>query len=93
MDYINLGRTGLKVSRICLGAMSYGTPQWRSWVLNEEVNGWILWILMTPATVPSFGGGFLLWLRTVVSNSQSTSGRSGRSARASWSILLLRARS
>ncbi|MCC7130726.1 MAG: aldo/keto reductase [Anaerolineae bacterium UTCFX2] len=36
MDYINLGRTGLKVSRICLGAMSYGTPQWRSWVLNEE---------------------------------------------------------
>ncbi len=36
MDYVNLGRTGLKVSRICLGAMTYGTPEWRSWVLDEE---------------------------------------------------------
>jgi len=38
MDYVNLGRTGLKVSRICLGAMSYGTPQWREWVLDEEAS-------------------------------------------------------
>jgi aryl-alcohol dehydrogenase (NADP+) len=36
MDYVNLGRTGLKVSRLCLGMMTYGTPQWRSWVLDEE---------------------------------------------------------
>jgi 1-deoxyxylulose-5-phosphate synthase len=36
MQYVNLGRTGLKVSRICLGAMSYGDPQWRPWVLSEE---------------------------------------------------------
>lgn len=36
MHYVNLGRTGLKVSRICLGMMSYGTSQWRSWVLDEE---------------------------------------------------------
>jgi aryl-alcohol dehydrogenase (NADP+) len=36
MDYTNLGRTGLKVSRICLGMMTYGTPQWRDWVLTEE---------------------------------------------------------
>lgn len=35
MDYVNLGRTGLKVSRICLGAMTYGDPNWRSWVLPE----------------------------------------------------------
>jgi len=35
MDYINLGRTGLKVSRICLGMMTYGTSQWRSWILDE----------------------------------------------------------
>jgi aryl-alcohol dehydrogenase-like predicted oxidoreductase len=35
MDYINLGRTGLKVSRICLGMMTYGTSQWRPWVLDE----------------------------------------------------------
>jgi len=36
MDYVNLGRTGLRVSRLCLGAMTYGTPEWRPWVLDEE---------------------------------------------------------
>jgi aryl-alcohol dehydrogenase-like predicted oxidoreductase len=36
MDYVNLGKTGLKVSRICLGCMSYGDPGWRSWVLDEQ---------------------------------------------------------
>lgn len=36
MDYVNLGNTGLKVSRICLGMMSYGTPEWRDWVLDES---------------------------------------------------------
>jgi aryl-alcohol dehydrogenase-like predicted oxidoreductase len=43
MDYINLGRTGLKVSRICLGCMSYGVPPAgplrpgsHAWSLNEE---------------------------------------------------------
>ncbi len=36
MKYTNLGRTGLKVSRICLGMMSYGDPKWRAWVLPEE---------------------------------------------------------
>ena len=35
MDFMNLGRSGLKVSRICLGMMTYGSPQWRSWVLDE----------------------------------------------------------
>ena len=35
MHYVNLGRTGLKVSRICLGTMTYGTPTWREWVLTE----------------------------------------------------------
>jgi 1-deoxyxylulose-5-phosphate synthase len=38
MDYTRLGRTGLKVSRICLGCMTYGTPQWRDWVLDEEAS-------------------------------------------------------
>jgi aryl-alcohol dehydrogenase (NADP+) len=38
METTNLGRTGLKVSRICLGCMSYGTPQWREWVLPEEAS-------------------------------------------------------
>lgn len=36
MQYVNLGKTGLKVSRICLGMMSYGSPEWREWVLKEE---------------------------------------------------------
>ena len=36
MQYVNLGRTGLKVSRICLGMMSYGTSKWRPWVMDEE---------------------------------------------------------
>ncbi|MGB5749313.1 MAG: aldo/keto reductase [Desulfobacterales bacterium] len=35
MDYTNLGQTGLKVSRICLGMMTYGTSQWRPWILDE----------------------------------------------------------
>ena len=35
MDYVRLGSTGLKVSRICLGTMTYGTSQWRPWVLDE----------------------------------------------------------
>ena len=35
MEYVRLGNTGLKVSRICLGTMSYGSPKWREWVLDE----------------------------------------------------------
>ena len=38
MDYVNLGRTGLKVSRICLGMMTYGSPKWRPWVLDEAAS-------------------------------------------------------
>jgi len=36
MEYTTLGRTGLTVSRICLGCMSFGTSDWREWVLDEE---------------------------------------------------------
>lgn len=36
MDYVNLGATGLKVSRICLGMMTYGSKQWRDWILDYE---------------------------------------------------------
>lgn len=36
MQYVNLGKTGMKVSRLCLGMMSYGSKKWREWVLEEE---------------------------------------------------------
>ena len=36
MDHVNLGRTGLRVSRICLGMMSYGAHESRPWALDES---------------------------------------------------------
>jgi len=36
MEYTNLGHSGMKVSRLCLGMMTYGTSKWRPWVLDEE---------------------------------------------------------
>ena len=36
MQYTTLGRTGLTVSRLALGCMSYGDPTWRSWVLTDD---------------------------------------------------------
>jgi len=35
MQYVNLGACGLKVSRLGLGMMTFGTPEWRPWVLDE----------------------------------------------------------
>src|ERR1700684_2809941 len=36
MEYVNLGRTGLRVSRLCLGMMSYGKHESREWTLDED---------------------------------------------------------
>lgn len=36
MEYVRLGTSGLKISKIVLGAMSYGTKEWQSWVLDED---------------------------------------------------------
>ncbi|MCH7710039.1 MAG: aldo/keto reductase [Proteobacteria bacterium] len=36
MEYVNLGNTGLMVSRLCLGCMTLGTSEWRKWVLDER---------------------------------------------------------
>ncbi|MGM0591802.1 MAG: aldo/keto reductase [Halobacteriota archaeon] len=36
MEYTTLGDTGMRVSRICLGCMSWGRTDWRPWVLDEE---------------------------------------------------------
>ena len=36
MEYVSLGASGLKVSRVCLGTMTYGRSSWRKWVLDDE---------------------------------------------------------
>jgi aryl-alcohol dehydrogenase (NADP+) len=36
MQYVRFGSTGIKVSRLCLGCMTYGSKKWREWVLTEE---------------------------------------------------------
>ena len=36
MEQVRLGKTGLKASRLCLGCMTYGAKDWRSWVLDME---------------------------------------------------------
>ena len=36
MRFRRLGRTGVKVSPLCLGMMSYGSPQWRDWILDID---------------------------------------------------------
>ncbi len=38
MEQVRLGTTGLKVSRLCLGCMTFGTPAWRPWVLDEQAS-------------------------------------------------------
>lgn len=38
MEYRRLGTTGMKVSSLCLGTMTYGNPRWREWVLNEKAS-------------------------------------------------------
>ena len=36
MPYVRLGNSGLQVSRICLGMMTYGSTKWRPWILEEN---------------------------------------------------------
>jgi aryl-alcohol dehydrogenase-like predicted oxidoreductase len=38
MEYVRLGNTGMKVSRICLGCMTYGSPKWHEWVLDDAAS-------------------------------------------------------
>jgi aryl-alcohol dehydrogenase-like predicted oxidoreductase len=38
MEYVKFGKTGLQVSRLCLGCMTYGSVKWRDWVLEEEAS-------------------------------------------------------
>jgi aryl-alcohol dehydrogenase (NADP+) len=36
MEYVRFGSTGMKVSRLCLGMMTYGSRKWREWILEED---------------------------------------------------------
>ncbi|HCS72285.1 MAG TPA: aldo/keto reductase [Clostridiales bacterium] len=36
MEYIRFGNTGIKVSQLCLGMLTFGNPAWRPWILDEE---------------------------------------------------------
>jgi 1-deoxyxylulose-5-phosphate synthase len=38
MEFVNLGHTGVKVSRLCLGTMAYGTSSWQPWILDEAAS-------------------------------------------------------
>lgn len=38
MNYVRFGKTGMKVSRLCLGCMTYGSSKWRPWVLDEKAS-------------------------------------------------------
>ena len=62
MEYVNLGSTGLKVSRICLGTMTYGSKKWREWVLElyaeSEQSESITYLLVLAR---SFTSGMVLW--------------------------------
>ena len=42
MEYVNLGKSGLKVSKLCMGTMGFGTPTWRPWALDEAASTPIL---------------------------------------------------
>mgnify|MGYP000113435209 CR=1 FL=1 len=38
MEYVKLGCSGLKVSRLCLGCLTFGSPTWRPWVLESDAS-------------------------------------------------------
>jgi len=38
MQMVNLGSTGMKVTRLCLGTMTYGSTKWRDWILDEDAS-------------------------------------------------------
>ena len=38
METVKFGKTGMQVSRLCLGCMTYGSTKWREWVLEEEAS-------------------------------------------------------
>lgn len=53
MEYTRLGKSGLKISKLILGCMSYGSPDWREWVLDEETS--------LPLLKHAYDSGIIAW--------------------------------
>ncbi|KAI9838322.1 MAG: hypothetical protein M1819_005590 [Sarea resinae] len=64
MEYTNLGSSGLKISKIILGCMSYGSDTWQKWVLNED------------EALPLFEHAYKVGLRTWDTADMYSNGRS-----------------
>ncbi len=73
MNYVRFGNTGLQVSRLCLGCMTYGDPGWREWVLDEA------------AATPFIRLNSCSWSCSVTSASRTFASWTGRSSfRGCW---------
>lgn len=75
IPYVRLGQSGLKVSKVILGCMSYGDVSWQAWVLDEE------------ASLEHFKAAYDLGINTVSACSWR---RDGRRPLADRSLLCLR---
>ena len=58
MEYVNLGGTGMRVSRVCLGMMSFGNNSQRPWVLDEDA--------AEPIVRAAADGGVIFYVTAVV---------------------------
>ena len=76
MEYASLGSSGLEVSRLCLGTMTYGAKQWRAWVLEgaesrpfirQALEAGINFLedqsIPSPGDLMSWDSGTALWAR------------------------------
>ena len=52
MEYVNLGKTGLRVSRLCLGMMGFGNGSDRPWVIDEDTAEPIVRAAVEGGTIP-----------------------------------------
>ena len=77
----SLGKSGLKVSRVILGAMSYGSSEWQQWVLNEKES--------LPLLKHAYDNGINTWDTVSITNLAHTKTYSKRPLRALklWLIL------
>ncbi|KAF7325607.1 Aryl-alcohol dehydrogenase [Mycena kentingensis (nom. inval.)] len=72
MSYVRLGNSGLKVSRLILGMMSYGTPEWQTWVLGEkECTEHVKFAYVPPSPAPAISEGTMGMADTKLESTRS----------------------